>query len=46
MVTLPESDDFDSVTCASIADVDWDGCDEIVMGTYGQVFISDTKEFF
>lgn len=36
MVTLPESDDFDSVTCASIADVDWDGCDEIVMGTYGQ----------
>ncbi|XP_074630148.1 KICSTOR complex protein kaptin-like isoform X1 [Acropora palmata] len=36
MVTLPESDDFDSVTCACIADVDWDGCDEIILGTYGQ----------
>lgn len=37
MVTLPESDDFDSVTCACIADLDRDGCDEIILGTYGQV---------
>ncbi|XP_078350174.1 KICSTOR complex protein kaptin-like [Oculina patagonica] len=36
MVTLPESDDFDCVTCTCIADVDWDGNDEILLGTYGQ----------
>ena len=37
MVTLPESDDFDCVTCTCIADVDWDGSNEILLGTYGQV---------
>lgn len=37
MVTLPESDDFDCVTCTCIADVDWDGNNEILLGTYGQV---------
>ena len=45
MVTLPESDDFDSVTCACIADVDWDGCDEIILGTYGQVRLSEKTVF-
>lgn len=37
MVTLPDSDDFDCVTCTCIADVDWDGSNEIILGTYGQV---------
>ena len=37
MVTLPESDEFDCVTCTCIADVDWDGNNEILLGTYGQV---------
>lgn len=36
MVTLPESDEFDCVTCTCIADVDWDGNNEILLGTYGQ----------
>ena len=39
MVTLPDSDDFDCVTCTCIADVDWDGSNEIILGTYGQVFV-------
>ena len=39
MVTLPDSDDFDCVTCTCIADVDWDGRNEIILGTYGQVHI-------
>jgi len=37
MVTLPDSDDFDCVTCTCIADVDWDGRNEVILGTYGQV---------
>ena len=37
MITLPDSDEFDCVTCTCIADVDWDGNNEIVLGTYGQV---------
>ena len=37
MVTLPESDEFDCVTCTCIADVNWDGNNEILLGTYGQV---------
>ncbi|KAM7441816.1 hypothetical protein ABFA07_009144 [Porites harrisoni] len=36
MVTLPDSDDFDCVTCTCIADVDWDGRNEVILGTYGQ----------
>lgn len=49
MVTLPESDEFDCVTCTCIADVNWDGKNEIILGTYGQellifkgVFLDDT----
>nr|XP_058954875.1 KICSTOR complex protein kaptin-like isoform X1 [Pocillopora verrucosa] len=36
MVILPESDEFDCVTCTCIADVNWDGKNEIILGTYGQ----------
>eukprot|EP01104_Vermistella_antarctica_P016501 TRINITY_DN561_c0_g1_i1.p1 TRINITY_DN561_c0_g1~~TRINITY_DN561_c0_g1_i1.p1 ORF type:complete len:647 (-),score=103.98 TRINITY_DN561_c0_g1_i1:10-1950(-) len=34
-VLIPRSNEFDSVTCCKVADVDWDGEDEIVLGTYG-----------
>ena len=44
MVTLPDSDDFDCVTCTCIADVDWDGSNEIILGTYGQVNSSSTAK--
>ena len=37
MVVLPKSDHFDSVTCSAIADLDLDGDNEIILGTYGQV---------
>lgn len=37
MVMLPESDEYDCVTCTCIADLDWDGNNEILLGTYGQV---------
>ena len=37
MVTLPDSDKYDCVVCSCVADVDWDGTNEIVLGTYGQV---------
>ena len=37
MVTLPDSDDYDCVVCSCVADVDWDGVNEIILGTYGQV---------
>ncbi|KAM4695952.1 KICSTOR complex protein kaptin isoform 2-T2 [Rhinophrynus dorsalis] len=33
---LPDSDQFDSVLCAVLADVDFDGEKEILLGTYGQ----------
>lgn len=33
---LPSSDDFDSVVCGCIADIDMDGENEVILGTYGQ----------
>ncbi|XP_072032491.1 KICSTOR complex protein kaptin-like [Amphiura filiformis] len=33
---LPESDLYDCALCGCIADVDWDGQNEILIGTYGQ----------
>ncbi|XP_048378524.1 KICSTOR complex protein kaptin isoform X2 [Stegostoma tigrinum] len=33
---LPESDQYDSVLCALVTDVDFDGVKEILLGTYGQ----------
>lgn len=35
-VTLPGSDQYDSVLCALVTDVDFDGAREILLGTYGQ----------
>jgi len=37
MNILNQSDQFDSVTCSCVADIDFDGRNEIVLGTYGQV---------
>ena len=34
---LPESDLYDCAICSCVADVDWDGKNEILIGTYGQV---------
>ena len=36
-VLLPDSDLYDSALCATVADVDFDGQNEILVGTYGQV---------
>lgn len=33
---LPSSDEFDAVLCSCIADIDMDGEQEILLGTYGQ----------
>ncbi|KAH7972069.1 hypothetical protein HPB52_006163 [Rhipicephalus sanguineus] len=33
---LPCSDDFDSVVCGCVADIDMDGVNEVILGTYGQ----------
>ncbi|XP_038623136.1 KICSTOR complex protein kaptin isoform X2 [Tachyglossus aculeatus] len=35
-VLLPDSDQFDSVLCGLVTDVDFDGRPEILLGTYGQ----------
>ncbi|XP_001624376.2 KICSTOR complex protein kaptin isoform X2 [Nematostella vectensis] len=36
IVVLPDSDKFDCVLCTCMADVDWDGNKELLLGTYGQ----------
>ena len=38
-IVLPESNLFDSVTCLSIMDIDYDGDSEILVGTYGRMFL-------
>lgn len=35
-IELPQSADFDHVNCACVADLDFDGMPEIVVGTFGQ----------
>jgi hypothetical protein len=42
---LPQSDLHDSVICGIAADVNYDGADEVVIGTYGQsVMVYAQKE--
>jgi len=36
LLLLNQSDQFDSVTCSCVTDVDCDGQNEIILGTYGQ----------
>ena len=34
---LPSSHMHDSVLCSVVADLDWDGRNELILGTYGKV---------
>lgn len=34
---LPQSHAHDSILCSTVADVDWDGSRELLLGTYGKV---------
>ena len=36
-LVLPDSHKHDSVLCVELADVDWDGKNEIILGTFGKV---------
>lgn len=36
-IVLKSSYNYDSVLCGCIADVDFDGLNEIILGTFGQV---------
>ena len=36
---LPSSDRYDSVLCSTVADLNWDSVNELVLGTYGQVSV-------
>ena len=36
-LVLPDSYQHDSVLAAEVADVDWDGENEIILGTFGKV---------
>ena len=36
---LPSSADYDVPTCCTIADLDFDGKNEIIIGTYGEMFL-------
>ena len=35
-IVLPESFLHDSIMCGIVADIDWDGINEIILGTYGK----------
>ena len=35
-IVLPKSCLYDSIMCATVADIDWDGVNEIMLGTYGK----------
>ncbi|XP_066995256.1 KICSTOR complex protein kaptin isoform X2 [Anabrus simplex] len=37
--TLVDSDQYDAVLCSYIADIDMDGTNEILLGTYGQMLV-------
>ena len=39
-LVLPSSHLHDSVLCSTVADVDWDGRNELLVGTYGKVGVS------
>ena len=36
-LVLPSSQEHDSVLCSAVADVNWDGRNELIIGTYGKV---------
>lgn len=37
---LPQSDLFDCALCTCVADLDWDGQNELLIGTYGQALLA------
>ena len=37
---LPSSHAHDSVLCATVGDLTWDGTNELVLGTYGKVGVA------
>ncbi|KAL3874054.1 hypothetical protein ACJMK2_037118 [Sinanodonta woodiana] len=39
-IILPESNKFDAILCGSVTDIDFDGENEILIGTYGQELIA------
>ncbi len=41
---LPGSDAHDSVMCCKSTDLNWDGTDEILLGTYGQQLLAYSKK--
>ena len=41
-LALPDSHKHDSVLCIELADVDWDGQQEIVLGTFGKVVVYES----
>lgn len=40
---LPQSHLHDSVLCAEVADVNWDGRNELILGTYGKVGLVEVR---
>jgi hypothetical protein len=36
-LVLPSSHHHDSVLCSTVADLDWDGTNELLLGTFGKV---------
>lgn len=34
---LPKATEYDTILCAEVADVDWDGKNELILGTFGKV---------
>lgn len=36
-IVLPSSQSHDSVLCTCVADLNWDGVNELVLGTFGRV---------
>ncbi|KAK3597342.1 hypothetical protein CHS0354_034585 [Potamilus streckersoni] len=39
-IILPDSNKFDAILCGSVTDIDFDGENEILIGTYGQELIA------
>ena len=37
---LPQATVFDSILCADVSDVNWDGKNEIILGTFGKVCVN------
>ena len=45
-MVLADSDRYDCAVCCLVADIDFDGQNEILLGTYGQVLTLKALNFF